>query len=202
LLNYDASIESDQQRGNRMRKVVAGLFISLDGVAESPDQWQFDVFDDAMGAEITRQINEQDTMLLGRVTYGEWKHYWPESADEPFASYINQTPKYVVSTTLDKVEWGQWNTVSLLKGDLADEINKLKSQPGKNIGVAGSISLVQSLMQQDLLDELRLMVHPVIVNRGKRLYRDGDALKRLNLIEHKTSSTGVLLLTYQLRRET
>jgi dihydrofolate reductase len=170
-------------------------------VAESPNQWQFDVFDDAMLAELTRQFTEQDAMLLGRVTYGEWQHYWPESTDEPFASYINQTPKYVVSTTLDKVEWGQWNTISLLRGGLTDSISKLKSQPGKDIGVAGSISLVQSLIQHDLLDELRLMVHPVIVNRGKRLYRDRDGLKRLNLIEHKTSSTGVLFLTYQLRRD-
>ena len=183
-----------------MRKVVAGLFISLDGVAESPDQWQFDVFDDAMGAELTRQFNEQDAILMGRVTYGEWASYWPDSTDEPVASFINKTPKYVVSSTLDKVTWGKWNTVSLLKGDLAGEINKLKNQPGKDIGVAGSITLVQSLIQHDLLDELRLMVHPVIVNRGKRPYRDGNDLKRLNLIDHKTTSTGVLLLTYQLRR--
>ncbi len=185
-----------------MRKVVAGLFISLDGVAESPDQWQFDVFDDDMLAELTRQFNEQDAILLGRVTYGEWKHDWPDSTDEPFASFINKTPKYVVSTTLDKVEWGQWNTVSLLKGDLTDSINKLKNQPGKDIGVAGSPTLVRSLIQNDLLDELRLMVHPVIVNRGKRLYRDGDDLKRLNLIANRTTNTGVLLLTYQLRRNT
>jgi dihydrofolate reductase len=182
-----------------MRKVAAGLFISLDGVAESPDKWQFDVFDDAMGAELTRQFNEQDAMLMGRVTYEEWVSYWPDSTDEPVASFINKTPKYVVSTTLDKVGWGKWNTVSLLKGGLVDEINKLKNQPGKDIGVAGSITLVQSLIQHDLVDELRLMVHPVIVNRGKRPYRDGNDLKRLTLIEHKTTNTGVLLLTYQLR---
>jgi dihydrofolate reductase len=199
LLLLDVHLFSGEKH---MRKVVAGLFISLDGVAESPDKWQFDVFDGDMMAELTRQFDEQDTMLMGRVTYEEWKHHWPESTDEPFASFLNKTPKYVVSTTLDKVEWGQWNTVSLLKGDLADSINKLKSQRGKNIGVAGSISLVQSLVQHDLLDELRLMVHPVIVNRGKRLYRDGNDLKRLHLIENKTTSTGVLLLTYQLRRDT
>jgi dihydrofolate reductase len=183
-----------------MRKVVASLFISLDGVAESPDQWQFDVFDDDMGAEITKQMNEQDALLLGRVTYEEWASYWPTATDEPFASAMNKKPKYVVSTTLDKVAWGQWDTVSLLKGDLVNEINKLKSQPGKNIGVAGSPTLVRSLLQTDLLDELRLQVHPVVVNHGKRLFKEGNDLKRLNLIENKTTSTGVLLLTYQLRR--
>ena len=185
-----------------MRKVVASLFISLDGVAESPNEWQFDVFNDDMGAEIIRQMNEQDALLLGRVTYEEWVSFWPTATDEPFASLMNKTPKHVVSTTLDKVAWGQWNTISLLKGDLAAEINKLKNQPGKNIGVGGSISLTQSLIQHDLLDELRLMVHPVIVNGGRRLYREGNDLKRLNLVENRTTSTGVLLLTYQLRRDT
>jgi dihydrofolate reductase len=185
-----------------MRKVVASLFISLDGVAESPDQWQFDVFDDDMGAEITQQMNEQDALLLGRVTYEEWASYWPTATDEPFASSMNKKPKYVVSTTLDKVAWGKWDTVSLLKGNLAAEINKLKSQPGKDIGVAGSPTLVRSLLQNDLLDELRLQVHPVVVNHGKRLFQEGNDLKRLNLIENRTTSTGVLLLTYQLRRNT
>jgi dihydrofolate reductase len=183
-----------------MRKVVAGLFISLDGVAESPDQWQFDVFDDDMLTELNRQFNDQDAILMGRVTYQEWNGYWPESTDEPVASSINKTPKYVVSTTLNEVNWGKWNTVSLLKGDLAAEINKLKNQPGKNIGVAGSITLVQSLIQYDLLDELRLMIHPVIVNHGKRPFREGNDLKRLSVIDSHTTSTGVLLVNYQLRR--
>jgi dihydrofolate reductase len=182
-----------------MRKVVASLFISLDGVVESPDQWQFDVFDDDMGAELMAQMNEQDAVLLGRVSYEAWASYWPTATDEPFASLINKTPKYVVSTTLDQVAWGKWDTITLLKGNLADEINRLKRQPGKNIGVGGSPTLVRSLLQNDLLDELRLQVHPVVVNRGKRLFEDGD-LKRLNLIENKTTSTGVLLLTYQPRR--
>lgn len=180
-----------------MRKVVAGLFISLDGVVESPDQWQFDLFNDEMGAALTAQMHEQDAILLGRVSYQEWASYWPTATDEPFASLMNKTPKYVISTTLDKVEWGKWNTVSLLKGNLADEIKRLKAQPGKNIGVGGSPTLVRSLLQNDLLDELRLQVHPVVVNRGKRLFEDDGDLKRLNLIESKTTSTGVLLLTYQ-----
>jgi dihydrofolate reductase len=183
-----------------MRKIVASLFIALDGVVESPDQWQFDVFDDMMGAEISRQMDENDALLMGRVTYQDWASYWPTSTDEPFASIMNKTPKYIVSTTLDQVAWGQWNTASLLKGDLAAEITKLKNQPGKNIGVAGSIGLVRSLLSLNLLDVLHLQIHPVLAVRGKRLFTDEGEVKQLTLTESKTTSTGVILATYQPRR--
>ena len=183
-----------------MRKVVASLFISLDGVVEAPDQWQFDVFDEDMGNEMTRQLGEQDAFLLGRKSYEEWAPYWPTSQDEPFASFINNTPKFVVSNTLDKVEWGKFDTVKLLKGNLVDAVTTLKQQSGKNIGVGGSPTLVQSLLENDLLDELLLQVHPVVVGHGKRLFEDGKSTKRLSLVENKTTSTGVLLLTYQLRK--
>jgi len=177
-----------------MRKVVSGLFISLDGVTESPDKWQFDHFDDDMMANMAAHIAEADTVLLGRVTYQEWAPYWPTSTYEPFASYINNTPKYVVSTTLDKVEW---KNATLIKGNLAEEITRLKQQPGKNIAVEGSPSLVRSLLQNDLLNELTLMVHPVIAGSGKRLFKDGGDLKRLKLAATKTTRTGVVILTYQ-----
>ena len=179
-----------------MRKVVAGLFISLDGVTESPDQWQFDHFDDGMMAAMTAQMAEQDAVLLGRVTYQEWADYWPTSTDEPFASYINTIPKHVVSTTLDSVEWEH---STLIKGDLSEAIATLKQQPGRNIGVAGSPTLVRSLLQLDLLDELTLMVHPVVAGHGKRLFSDDDDLKRLSLVASKTTPTGVAILTYQPR---
>ncbi len=179
-----------------MRKVVSGLFISLDGVTESPDKWQFDNFDNDMMAELGAFLTETDTVLLGRVTYQDWADYWPTSTDEPFASFINNTPKYVVSTTLDKVEW---QNSTLLKGNLTEEITSLKQQPGRNIGVTGSPTLVRSLLQNDLLDELTLMVHPVVVGGGKRLFKDSSDLKRLKLIRSKTTSTGVALLTYQPR---
>ncbi len=176
-----------------MRKVVAGLFISLDGVTESPDQWQFDHFDDDMMAALVTHIAAEDTILLGRVTYQEWADYFPTSTDEPYASHINNTPKYVASTTLDKVDW---QNTTLIKGSVTDAIKKLKQQDGKNIGVAGSPTLVESLLQDDLLDELTLMLHPVIAGHGKRLFKDGRALKRLKLVDSKTTSTGVVLLTY------
>ena len=180
-----------------MRKVVAGLFISLDGVIESPDKWQFDHFDDDMLANMGAHIAAEDTILLGRVTYQEWAPYWPTSTDEPYASHINNTPKYVVSTTLDKVEW---RNATLIKGNLAEEIARLKQLPGKNIGVAGSPTLVRSLLQDDLLDELILMVHPVVAGSGKRLFKDGSDLKRLTLVDSKTTRTGVALLSYQPKK--
>ena len=180
-----------------MRKVVSGLFISLDGVVESPDQWQFDNFDEDMLAEMGSVIATQDTVLLGRVTYQDWASYWPTATDEPYASFINNTPKYVASTTLDKVEWGNRDNVKLIKGNLAQEIAKLKQQPGKDIGVSGSPTLVRTLLQSDLLDELQLQVHPVVAGRGKRLFQDGDELKRLKLVNSKMTRTGVAILTYQ-----
>lgn len=180
-----------------MRRVIAGLFISLDGVTESPDQWQFDNFDNEMMAALMSHMAEEETILLGRVTYQDWAPYWPNSTDEPYASHINNTPKYVVSTTLDKVEWGQWDQPTLIKGNVAEEITKLKQQPGKNIGVAGSPTLVESLLQANLLDELTLMIHPVVAGSGKRLFQDGNALKRLNLVDTKITSTGVAILTYR-----
>lgn len=179
-----------------MRKVVAGLFISLDGVVESPEKWQFDVFDADMGASMQEHLDAEDTILLGRVTYQEWASYWPTATDEPFASHINNAPKYVVSTTLKDSDM-TWKNSTLVKGSLADTINRLKQQPGKNIGAVGSPSLVRSLLQNNLLDELTLMFHPVVVGQGKKLFRDGVDLKRLKLVRSKMTGSGVALLTYQ-----
>ena len=180
-----------------MRKVNAGLFITLDGVTESPDKWQFDNFDDDMMAALKAHIGAEDTILLGRVTYQDWTPFWPTSTDEPYASHINNTPKYVVSTTLDTVEWGTWGNISLLKGNLAEAIARLKQQPGRNIGVSGSPTLVRTMLQADLLDELTLMIHPVVVGTGKRLFGEADELKRLKLVDTKTTKSGVSVLTYR-----
>jgi len=181
------------------RKLTAGLFISLDGVTESPEKWQFDHFDEDMMAGLGMQIAGEDIILLGRVTYQQWSAYWPNSTDEPYASHINNIPKIVVSTTLDQVSWGQWDNITLIKGNLAEELARLKQQPGKNITVAGSTTLTRSLLQADLLDELTLMVHPVIVGRGQRLFDGGGDLKRLQLVYSKATRTGVMILTYRKR---
>lgn len=176
-----------------MRKVVSGLFISLDGVTESPEKWQFDNFDDDMGAAMAAHLAEEDTILLGRVTYQDWENYWPTATDEPYASHINNTPKYVASRTLDSVGW---KNSTLIKGPVADTVNRLKQQPGKNIGVAGSPTLVRSLLQDGVLDELVLMIHPVVVGSGKRLFNGGLAMKRLKLVNSTTTRSGVVIATY------
>lgn len=182
-----------------MRKVAAGLFISLDGVTESPEKWQFDHFDEGMMASMSEMLSETDTVLLGRITYDEWAPYWPSLKVEPFTSFINHVPKVVVSNTLEAVAWGDFGTVSLLQGDLAEEIGKLKAQSGRTITVTGSPTLVRSLLEAGLLDELTLTVHPVVAGRGKRLFEGDMSLKRLELVNSKTTPTGVSLLTYKPR---
>jgi dihydrofolate reductase len=179
-----------------MRKLVAAFFISLDGVVESPDKWHFPYFNDEMGEAIGAAMAEADAMLMGRVNYEEWAAFWPNQSgdDQQFADYINNVPKFVVSTTLDKAEW---NNSTLINGDVAEEITKLKQQPGKNISMSGSGTLVQWLLANDLLDELRLMVHPIVVGSGRRLFKDGSDQKPLKLVDSKTLSTGVVYLTYQ-----
>src|SRR5215212_1080888 len=179
-----------------MRKIVAGLFISLDGVVESPEKWHFPYFNDEMAETTGAVMAASDAMLLGRVTYQEFAAYWPglRAEDEPMAAYMNTTPKYVVSTTLEKTEW---HNSTLIKGNLAQAITTLKQQPGKNISIIGSPTLAQSLLHDDLLDELGLLVHPLVVGRGKRLFTDQGGLKRLQLVDAKTFRTGVLSLIYQ-----
>ena len=178
-----------------MRKIVAGLFMSLDGVVESPEQWQLPYFNDEVGQAIGAQMAESDTMLLGRRTYQEFAAFWPnQPGDAPFAGYMNATPKLVVSTTLDTVEW---ENSALLKGDLAEELATLKRRSGKNLNVTGSGTLVRSLLRDNLLDELQLMVCPVVVGRGRHLFEDGGESKALTLVHSGTFSTGVLSLTYR-----
>jgi dihydrofolate reductase len=177
-----------------MRKIVAGLFVSLDGVTESPDKWQFPYFSDALGAEIGAQMATSDALLLGRITYQEFASYWPSApADDPFAAHLNNTPKYVLSTTLETAEW---NNSTLINGNIVDAITALKQQPGKNINITGSVALVRSLLRDGLLDELRLLVHPVVVGSGKRLFEGMDEQMALTLVEAKTLDKGVLSLVY------
>lgn len=179
-----------------MRKVVSFLFTSLDCVIDGVNVWQGDL-DEDMKEDLAAQIALQDVAIMGRVSYEQWFQYWPTSDNEPFASFINQTPKYIVSNSLEAVSWGKWKNVALLKGDLKEHLSKLKQQPGKDIGVWGSISLVQSLIHQDLLDELHLWLHPVLVGEGRRLFREGEAPKKLKLTSSTMTKTGTLLLTYQ-----
>ena len=179
-----------------MRKLIASFFISLDGVVEAPDKWHFPYFNDEMGAAVGEAIAATDSMLIGRRTYEEWAAYWPQQdpASDPFVSIMNETPKFVASTTLDKVEW---QNSTLLEGDLAEAVNALKAQPGKNIGMSGSATLVRSLLEAGVLDELRLLVHPLVVGQGAKLFPDGTSPVNLELVASNAFSTGVLDLTYR-----
>jgi dihydrofolate reductase len=180
-----------------MRKVVASEFVSLDGVVESPEKWHFPYFNDQMGDAIGAAMAASDAMLMGRVLYEEWAAFWPnQDPDEnPVAARMNGVRKYVVSTTLE--EPLEWQNSTLIGDNVAEEISRLKEQPGKDISISGSPTLVRSLLQEDLLDELRLMVHPIVVGSGRRLFEDGGDQKALELVDSKTFSTGVLYLTYQ-----
>ncbi len=180
-----------------MRKVVAWELVSLDGVMGSPEEWAFSYSNDEMEETNASGMAASDALLLGRVTYEELAAYWPyqNSADQPFTDYLNNTPKFVVSTTLE--EPLEWQNSTLIKGNVAEEITELKQRPGKDITILGSGALVRSLLRDGLLDELRLMVHPVVLGGGKRLFEDGSDQKALKLVDSKTFSTGVLYLTYQ-----
>jgi dihydrofolate reductase len=177
-----------------MRKIVAGLFISLDGVVEAPETWHFPYFNDEMAEAVATQAAAADTMLLGRKTYEEFAAYWPnQSSDEPFADVMNGTPKLVASTTLKAVAW---QNSTLIEGDVVEALKGIKEQPGKAISITGSPTLVRSLLRAGVLDELRLLVHPIVVGHGKRLFEAEDQPIPLRLIEAKTFTTGVQAMTY------
>jgi dihydrofolate reductase len=178
-----------------VRKVVVYEFLSFDGVAEQPDEFITD-FDDVMEDNLARVIATQDAVLLGRQTYDDWAEFWPGSDIEPFASFINAVDKFVfTSTTPDRM----WASTTVVDGDLAAFVTGLKQQPGGDIGVHGSIALAQALLDTDLVDELRLVVAPVVQMRGRKLFDHGRP-KRLSLTRNVASPTGHLLLDYDVRR--
>jgi dihydrofolate reductase len=179
-----------------MRKIVAGLLISLDGVVESPGEWGFSrYFNDEMKEGIAAGIAQADAVLLGRRTYLEFAKVWPnQGSDVLMADFLNNSPKYVVSTTLSRLEWAN---SSLVTGDLAEHLGKLKQRSGKNILIPGSPRLVRSLLRDGLLDELSLNICPLVVGSGMRLFDEVTAQIRLKLVDSRTLSTGVVGITYQ-----
>jgi dihydrofolate reductase len=181
-----------------MRKITAGLFISLDGVVESPDQWHFPYFNDEMGAAVDATLGAADTVLFGRKTYDSFAGAWPEreaagGEDAPFAEALGDARKIVVSN--QKLEL-TWRNSEQLEGDLVEAVTALKNEPGGNIAMSGSVSVVRQLLAAGLLDELHLLVHPIAVRKGMRLFDEGGTPIPLGLISSETFKTGVLNLVY------
>jgi dihydrofolate reductase len=186
-----------------MGKIVSNFFISLDGVVESPDQWHFPYFNDEMGAAIGQGVEKADAFLMGRKLYEEWSDYWPKHDEEPgvpgepeetaddFAGFINNVPKYVVSNTLEEATW---NNTTVVPGDVA-RLREIKEQTDGDIAMSGSATLVRWLLANGLLDELNLLVHPIAVGHGQRLFEDTPT-QPLQLVKNETFKTGVLYLTY------
>ena len=176
------------------RTLAATLFMTLDGVVEAPDKWSFPFWSDETGKFKLDELRATDALLLGRVTYEGFAAAWPGRKDEEgFADQFNSMPKYVASKTLKKLEW---NNSHLIKGDLAAEVSKLKQQPGHDIVIHGSPTLIRSLLPHDLIDEYRLLVYPIVLGRGKRLFDEASQAK-LKLAESETFSKGVVKLVYR-----
>lgn len=175
-----------------MRKVVVSEFVSLDGVIENP-AWTMPFMSDEQNQFKFAELQAADALLLGRVTYEGFAAAWPGMAAQTgeYGAWMNGYPKYVASTTLESAEWN----ATIIKGDIAEEVNKLKEQPGKDILVFGSGTFTETLLRLNLIDEYRLLVYPVVVGEGRRLFNDGLAAT-LQLVEAKTFSSGVVALTY------
>ena len=182
-----------------MRKIRAQLFISLDGVVEAPDQWHFPYFNDEMGRAVDATLGQVDTMLFGRKTYDSFAGAWPEreeagGEDAHFAKAIGDARKIVASNR--ELEF-TWRNSEQLQGDLVEAVTALKNEPGdRAIAMSGSISVVRQLLAAGLLDELHLLVHPIAVRKGMRLFDEGEPPISLTLVSSETFTTGVLNLVY------
>ena len=182
-----------------MRRITAGLFISLDGVVEDPGDWHFPYFNDEMGAAVDDQLGAADTLLLGRKTYDSFAGAWPDretagGEDADFAKVLGDARKIVVSN--QNLQF-TWRNSEQLKGDLVEAVTALKNEPGAtDIAISGSVSLVRRLLAAGLLDELHLLVHPIAVRKGMRLFDEGESPIPLRLVSSQAFTTGVLHLIY------
>jgi dihydrofolate reductase len=182
-----------------MKKIRAGLFISLDGVVEAPQEWHFPYFNDEMGQAVDAQLGAADTLLIGRVTYDAFAGAWPDREaaggdDAVFAKALGDARKIVVSR--QDLQF-TWRNSELLQGDLVEAVTALKNEPGDGvIGMSGSVSIVRQLLAARLLDELHLLVHPIALGSGMRLFAEGEPPMPLRLISSQTFTTGVLNVVY------
>ncbi|WP_433248666.1 dihydrofolate reductase family protein [Streptosporangium sp. CA-135522] len=176
-----------------MPKIISNFFISVDGVIESPDQWHFPYWNDEMGAMVEAGMQSAAAFLMGRKLYEEWSAYWPTTDnDQDAAMSLNNVRKYVVSNTLAKADW---NNTIVISGDVAARLRELKKQTDGDIQMSGSATTVRWLLANGLLDELNLLVHPIAVGHGRRLFEDTPT-HPLKLVKSETFKTGVLNLTY------
>ena len=175
-----------------MRKLIAAIYLTLDGVMEHP-AWTAPYFNDELGAVQHELMSSSDTLLLGRVTYEAFAQAWPNMPDAPGADRMNSIPKYVASTTLTATTWN----ATLLEGDVAAAVAALKQQSGRDLLLYGSGALANTLRQHDLIDEYRLMVFPVVLGKGQRFFHEGSGPTDLQLVDTQTTSTGVSILTYR-----
>ncbi len=182
-----------------MRKIRAGLFISLDGVVDEPQDWHFPYFNDEMGAAVDSQLNAADILLIGRKTYDSFAGAWPDreaagDEDAGFAKKLGDMRKIVVSN--QKLTF-TWRNSEQLEGDFVEAVTALKNEPGTgDVGMSGSVSIVRQLLAAGLLDEMHLLVHPIAVRKGMRLFDEGEPSIPLRLVSSEVFSTGVLYLTY------
>jgi dihydrofolate reductase len=194
-----------------MRKLLVIEFLSLDGVMQAPGQpdedseggfkhggWAIPYHDEGLAKSVADSMAATDAYLFGRKTFENFAAYWPTAPrDIPFTDHLNNSAKYVVSKTLKEPDW---HNSTVIDGHVVEEVPKLKQQPGKNIAVLGSGQLVQTLIENDLVDEYFLTVYPLVLGGGKRLFRDDEQLRRLELVDSKTTSTGGVALTYRPAR--
>jgi dihydrofolate reductase len=191
-----------ETRDTTMRKLTAGFFHSVDGVIESPNLWQFDAFDDELGALLGEIMPRIDTVLMGRIGWQEWAGYWPTaSADADFGAFINNMPKYVASRTLKQDDLAIWQNSTLIEGDVVDFVRDLKIQPGGEIAVMAGVSLARKLFFAGLLEELTLITHPVVAGAGKRMFEPTDPVTRLELKKSYSTSKGNVISVYGLKPE-
>ena len=190
-----------------MRKLIVNTFVTLDGVMQAPGGpeedpdggftsggWSVNYWDDMMSQIMGESMAKPFDLLLGRKTYEIFAAYWPYAKDEPGADQLNNAKKHVASRTLTKVDW---NNSSLIKGDVVQELRKLKAQDGPELQVHGSSNFIQTLLKHNLIDEFRMWIFPVVIGNGKRLFDQGTIPSGLKLIESKTATTGVILAIYE-----
>jgi len=177
-------------------RIVVSEFLSLDGVMEAPQNWHFPFISPDMAEATTAHILEAEALLLGRATYEEFAGQWPTKYNNEYgiADKLNAMPKFVVSNSLETVSW---NNSSLIRGSVTEAVTELKHRLSGTISVTGSATLIQALERADLIDEYRLMVHPILVGQGKRLFADSTGTARLKLTDTVTFQSGVVGLTYQ-----